>query len=241
MPAQTVHIQGYSLTQLDLLRIVGYEIKLPLTHIANAASMLADGNYGQDEVAEQYALLEQTSRRMIRLVDGILFASQIQTEQRTLDLHPTNVAAVAHRIAQELLPIARLYGKRLKLTITTELSPAAVDKVALRHSLYGLIDLLIRTSQSEEIEILIHHQTDSIMLSLRSYGPRFSLNTLRKALKQMGTATQPVKHIPNSSGMAIFVADALTRAMAGTFTINQSAGRRIIAIRVPLSSQLALV
>ena len=241
MSKHAVQLNEYSLSQLDLLRIVGYEIKLPLTHIANAASMLAAGSYDGEEMIGQHALLEQTSRRMIQLVDGILFASQVQTEQLALTPAPTNIASIAYRAVQELHPIAGLYGKRLKLTITTELSPAAVDRVALHHSLYGLLDLLIRTSQTEEIELLVHHQTDSVMVSLRSYGPRFSLSAVRKSLRHMGVATQPIRHIPNSSGMALFVADALTRAMGGNFLINQSAGRRTIAIKVPLSAQLTLI
>ncbi len=38
---QTLASIGTSVAQLDLLRVVGQELKLPLTHIANAASMLS--------------------------------------------------------------------------------------------------------------------------------------------------------------------------------------------------------
>lgn len=231
---------GQTVAQLDLLRIVGQELKLPLTHIANAASMMSASGMSQAELHGHYNQLEITSRRMIQLVDSILFAGQVETNQTHLNLCPTNVAAVAYKVSEELQGIAELYGCRVKLQITQSLSPAAVDPVALRHTLYGVMDILIRTSE-DDIDVLVHHQTDSVMITLRSAGPAFSLSAVTDAIRRMGKAAQPIKQLPNTTGMAFFVANSLTTAMAGQFFIQHKAGKRNIAIKLPLSSQMKLI
>ena len=231
---------GSTVAQLDLLRVVGQELKLPLTHIANAASMLSDNDMSEQELSNQYQQLEITSRRMIQLVDSILFAGQVETNQTQLNLTPTNVAAVAHKVVEELNGISKLYETKVNLRVTQALSPAAVDPVALRHTIFGILDVLIRTSK-DEIDILVHHQTDSVMITMRSPGPAFSLTAITDAIRRMGKAAQPIRQLPNTTGMAFFVAHSLTAAMSGKFFVTHSSGKRNIAIKLPLSAQLELV
>ncbi len=231
----------YSVTGLDLLRSVGNELKLPLMQISNAASMLADGDYEEHERVEQYEQLELSSRHMLHIIDSVLFAGQVDTRQTMLRLEPTNVASVVHSVVQECRELAKKYEKRLTMRITQELSPAAVDPVALRHSLFGLIDMLVRSTESDYVEVLIHHQTDSVMITLRDNGPPISIKQIQSAFKRLGKATRPVKQLPNTTGMAFYVAFSLSRAMGGDLTIKRTGGERRLSLSLPLSQQMELM
>lgn len=226
---------------LDLLRTVGYELKSPLTHIASAASMLADGDIPSEGRVEHYKQMEESSRRMLHIVDSVLFAGQVATNQLMLNLEPTNVASVTTTVIANLKQLAAAYNKTLKLQVSAQLSPAAVDRAALNYSLYGLVEMLIRSSDSKVIEILIHNQTDSVMITLRDQGPAFSNMQLSRVLSRIGKARQPVKQLPSTNGMALFVALSLTKAMQGDITMKQQASKRLLSLKLPLSQQLELV
>lgn len=228
-------------SSIDLIRTVGHELKMPLISIANTASLLADGDFDEEEKLEQYKHLELNTRRMLNLIDSVLFAGQVETNQTQLKLEPTNVASVLHVVVLELRQIAKRYDKTISLKITSELSPAAVDPLALHYALYGLLDMLIRSSASREIDILIHHQTDSIMVTMKDIGPAFSVNQVMAAFGRFGRASQPFKKLPNTTGMALFVALSLARAMQGSLGFKQVGESRMLSLRVPLSQQMQLV
>jgi signal transduction histidine kinase len=88
----------YNVTGLDLLRTVGNELKLPLMHISNAASLLQQNGDVHINREQHIAQLEMSSRRMLHIIDSLLFAGQIETKQTMLKLEPTNVASVVHTV-----------------------------------------------------------------------------------------------------------------------------------------------
>ena len=231
----------YNITGLDLLRTVGNELKLPLMHISNAASLLQDENITDEQRKSQAGQLELSSRRMLQIIDSVLFAGQVETQQTVLDLKPTNVASVVHSVVVECRETALKYNKEVSLRITQELAPAAVDPTALRHSLFGLIDMLIRSADSDRILLLIHHQSDSVMITLKDNGPAISMKQIQSAFKRLGKASKPVKQLPSTTGMAFYVAFSLSRAMGGDLTIKQSGMERRLSLKLPLSQQMELV
>jgi K+-sensing histidine kinase KdpD len=232
---------SYSVTGLDLLRTVGNELKLPLMHISNAASLLKDEDFSVEERNEQYEQLELSSRRMLQIIDSVLFAGQIETQQTSLNLEPTNVAAIVHSVIVECRELAFRYNKEVSLRISQEVAPAAVDPTALRHSLYGLLDMLIRSAESDRVTILVHHQSDSIMITMRDNGPAISMKQIQSAFRHLGKAARPVKQLPSTTGMAFYVAYSLSRAMGGDLSITQSGEQRRLSIKMPLSQQLELI
>lgn len=239
---QAPDVAVQTVSQVDLLRVVGQELKLPLTQIANTANMLKSGQLTGLDIEDQYDQLEATSRRMIQLVDSILFAGQVETQQTRLSLSPTNVSSVVHALRRELQDIAALYGRRIDLSVARSLAPAAIDPVALHHSLYGLIDVLIRTSDDERIAVDVRHKTDSIVVSLRSSGPGFSSSAIFDAVRRMGRAAQPIRQLPNTTGMSFYVAHSLLDAMSGAVAFKKHANHsRSIVVSLPISAQLELV
>jgi signal transduction histidine kinase len=88
---------------------------------------------------------------------------------------------------------------------------------------------------------LIHHQADSIMITLRDNGPAISLRQIQVAFSRLGKAAQPIKQLPSTTGMAFYVAYSLSRAMGGDLVIKQSGDERRMSITLPLSQQMELV
>jgi len=112
---------------------------------------------------------------------------------------------------------------------------------ALKYSLHGLLDMLVRSSESEQVEILVHNQGPNVAITLRDVGPAISLKQIQQAFKWLGRASAPLKQMPSSTGMAFYVAYSLLHAMGGDLVLKRSGEERRLSLTVPLSQQLELV
>jgi K+-sensing histidine kinase KdpD len=177
---------------------------------------------------------------MQRLIESLLFAGQLQNNQMQLIMEPLNPASIVHSVANELKPIATNYHLNLNLNITQELQPVSSNRQALNHSLYNLLDVVIRSSHSEVIDVLVHHQIDDVMVTIRDDGERLPLNALNTVIKRLGRTSQPIKQIPGSAGLGLYVASVLSDSIGSNLQMQTSHGKRIISMSLPLSKQMSL-
>lgn len=240
MVANTRQVGVSTDKQIDLLRVVAMELQQPLTHISGLASMLREGVFKAEELPAQFAQLEISSQRMQRLIESLLFAGQLQNQQLTLEMEPINPASVVHDIATELRPMALNYHRSLNLSITQELQPVATNREALNYGLYNLLDVVIRSSRSEVIDVLVHHQLDEVMVTIRDDSDRLPANVLKTILTRLGSSSQPIKQIPGSAGLGLYVASVLTDFMGGDLQMQTSHGKRVVSLSLPLSKQTSL-
>lgn len=235
------HAGNIQLSDIDMLHVFANDFRLPLTQLANSARMLTLADSDRASRALQHQALEHGSRRMMWQVDGMLLASLVQKNRLQLNLQSTSVPAVAHAVSLELRPYAKLYAKEVSLSVSSAIKPAAADREALAHSIHSLLDLSIRTSQSDSISIFVHHQVNAVRLSIRDQGPSLTDMRLDPVIPRTGVALQTHKHVPGTSGTPLVIASTLARAMGGTICYRQTAGQRVIGLNIPISSQLELM
>jgi len=202
--------------------------------------MLKDGVFSAEELPAQYRLLEASSTRMQRLIESLLFAGQLQNQQIKLAFEPVNPASIVHTVTNELKPMAADYHRTLNLNITQELQPVAGNRLAMRHGLYNLLDVVIRSSQSEVIDILVHHQQAAVMVTIRDDSDRLPAKTLKSLIKRLGNTAQPIKQIPGSAGLGLYVASVLAGFMDGQLSLQTTHGKRIVSLSLPVSDQTSL-
>ncbi len=225
----------------DLLRVVANELKLPLTNIQSTASMLVNGQFDGDEISEQNARLLINSLQAVDMIDGILLAGRIQTNQTALDLTAVNVSSVAREAHAELNGLAARYDRTLRLQTTDSLAPASANYEALKTSLNSMLSSLIRSSKSEVIEILVHNRLDRVMITLRDEGQVFSNQTVKSVLNNLGRSVQPAKSLPSSSGLGVYISSVLMEAMNGKFDAYTIGNKRSITFSLQKSEQLTLL
>ncbi len=227
--------------QLSLIKGVAMELKNPLTHLAGTSHMLASGQYRPEELVEQLLRLELASDRLIKLVDGLLLAGRAADGQIALDLEPINVAAIVSRGVKELEPLAQRYGRSFRVQFTAELMPAVAHDRALDLVCYNLLDTIMRTSHSEVVEVLVHHQLDGVMVTIRDDGDTLETATLTSILRKLGTSAQPSQHLPGVSGVSLFIANTLLTGMSGHLQAGRVRNKRTLSLTLPRSHQLQLV
>ena len=227
-------------SNLEVLSAISHDLKLPLQSILGISSLLED-DLTAEELKEQSARLQLLASRGLELIDGLLLAGQVRAEQVSLELAPINLASVAETVAQKLRPLALRYGRDIQINPSESLTPAMANQIAVVHCMAGILDSVVRSSHSEVIEVLIHNQLDSVMLTIRDDGQPFNDSSIRRILRGLGYSTQPAKVLPSSSGLAIYVAAVLSEAMDGRLAAYTKNGKRAISLAFNQSTQLNLL
>ncbi len=233
--------KALSPSHLDLLSSVAYELKQPLITISGLANMLQSDDFSEVEVSEHHKRIELSSDRMLRILDGLLLASKVDQDQISLELEPANVGSIVLDVTDDMSSIGLRLGRTLRVVQTGRLQPAVINRAALRSSLFSMIDTVLHTSESEVIDILVHHQVDRIMVTMRDDGELISSQIINRTLSRLGRSSQPINELPGVSGMSVYITHVLSEAMEGDFKISFSGGKRVVSLAYPQSQQLELV
>ena len=115
-----------------LLHAVSHDLKGPLAGIIGAMSTLRRGNELQltgDEVESLYQMIEQSGRKMNRLIDDMLDLERLDRGQVQPEREPTDVGEMVRRVAREAPGMdthpVRIDGEQLLANI----DPAKVERI----------------------------------------------------------------------------------------------------------------
>ena len=115
-----------------LLHAVSHDLKGPLAGIIGAMSTLRRGNELQltdDEVESLYQMIEQSGRKMNRLIDDMLDLERLDRGQVQPEREPTDVGEMVRRVAREAPGMdthpVRIDGEQLLANV----DPAKVERI----------------------------------------------------------------------------------------------------------------
>jgi len=109
----------------NLVADVAHELRTPLTIVQGKLELVQQ--HGQPVVPESLLPLQDELIRLTRLVDDLHHLSLAEANKLPLDLKPTEMASLLHRIVERISPDAE--SKRIAVVIRLEC--AAVDTITL--------------------------------------------------------------------------------------------------------------
>jgi PAS domain S-box-containing protein len=153
-----------------LLSTVSHELRTPLTSIQALSELLADHDFGQEEVHVLAGTINRESERLGRLVQNVLDAARL--EAGTLPNHPRPVSMRA--LVDEALALPRHLepGRPFRLVIPDDLPPALADPDRLRQVIDNLLSNAIKFSAAgAPIAIRVAREGNVLRLAITDAGP----------------------------------------------------------------------
>lgn len=228
--------------QADLITAAVHEIKSPLTLIASIASMIRDGDF--DAVAEQKEQLNRivlSSDRLLRIVDSVLGMSRLERGRSQLHAEPLIPRQIVSEVATDLKNFAEAKSQLIRCIVSGRLKPVLVDRHALYHVLYNLLDNAIKYSPvGSTIEIRVKKSPHQLAFWVLSEGATVTKADFDRLKRQFNQIDQPITAHPDSNGIGLFVADQLAKLMSGSIGVRKRQSGNCFFVAVPLSGQLSL-
>ena len=157
--------------QRQLIADVSHELKTPLTSIQGFSQAMLDGALRRPEDFVRPAeIISHETARMIRLVNGLLELSKLESGQAGLNLRQIDLAELLTNCVDSFQPRARSHKVSLQLEAKTAL-PLVGDSDRLRQVFNNLIDNALKyTDPNGRIIVKAGQEADNIVASVSDTG-----------------------------------------------------------------------
>lgn len=219
------------------------QMKLPLLQILRQAElgMLAG------DAATSLNQVRTNADVALKLVDGFLLSMRLAAEEQSeIEQESVSISSVLYDTAEQLHPIAKLYGVDLELSVGGKYGPVTAHREGLQSALvslgYALIEALPATEAPQlKLQLAAHRCRYGIVAGLYADVDRLTTEALRQGRRLQGSARQPLPALSHCGGAGVFVADAILNAIGARLKVSHHHNRSGLGAVLQPNAQLQLI
>jgi len=208
----------------DFLANASHDLQTPLTSINGFSQALMDGTV-DDSVARQnaYRIIEEESRRLLRLVEGLLDLSRMEAGHVRVELNPVNVDTVLQNVGELFTLRARELNVRLEV-IPLDLPAVAGDVDRMEQVLANLVDNALRhTPPGGNVVLSARRESDAtIGIAVADTGAGIPEDQIPHLFDRYYRADRPGSE--GGTGLGLAIARELVRAQKGEIQVESREG-----------------
>jgi len=232
----------------QFLATISHEIRTPLNALVGFSSMVRTTT---DPVRlEQYhAILEQSSRSLMDLVNDILDMSKIEAGRMELESVPFNLRQLAASLEEQYRPLAEQKNLTFQVVMTDELSEWVLgDPVRMRQILANLLANAVKFTSSGEVRCIVSSSDRTVTAGEPLV--RFEVRDTGIGIPETARAQlfQPFRQLDptitrkfGGSGLGLAIVHSLVEMMQGSITIDSRPGAgSCFVVELPLRAAESL-
>jgi PAS domain S-box-containing protein len=230
--------------QSAFLANMSHEIRTPLTSIIGFAEALgaesAELELPEGSALPKYAsLIEKGGKRLLQTLEGVLNLSKLEAGQMELSEEPVDLAAQAHRAAEELGPDAQEKG--IDLRLETREAGARADEGGVQIVLRNLLSNAIKyTGEGGRIWVRTYQEEDAArsenaaVLEVEDTGIGMEPGVAEDLFEPFRQASEGWGREYEGTGVGLAVTREATEQMGGTIEVEteEGEGSRFV-VRLP--------
>jgi signal transduction histidine kinase len=216
---------------------MSHEIRTPLTSIIGFAEVVgteARELEGSDPLENYAEMIEQSGKRLLKTLDGVLNLSRLQAEEMTLDASPVCLHEEAKRAAQELRPKAE--DKNLDLRVEETPVAATANEGGVQIVVRNLISNAIKyTEEGGEITVRTYPDGgETVVLEVEDTGIGMEPSTAEALFEPFRQASEGMGREYEGTGIGLAVTREAVQQMGGTIDLDTEEGEgSCFTVRLP--------
>lgn len=213
------------------MAVMSHELRTPVTTIYGTASLLKRDPLRPDN-QDLLGDIEAEAERLLRIVDDLLVLSRV--ERGVVVLTPEPIV-VRHVVSDVVAVVGRRYpSARIEVEGAVEM-PALADATALRQVIHNLLTNAAKYAGADgPIVVRLSEDSGWVRLDVIDQGP--GLGSQPHDLFQLFHRSPNAARMAPGSGIGLYVAQQLVRAMGGTIEAGtRDEGGACFEVRLPTS------
>ena len=226
----------------DFLANASHDLQTPLTSINGFSQALLDGTVDESVARRNaYRIIEEESRRLLRLVEGLLDLSRMEAGHVQVDLQPVDVNDVLENVGELFVLRAQQLDVRLEV-IPTDLPPVSGDVDRMEQVLANLVDNALRhTPPGGNVVLSARRESEiSVGIAVSDTGAGIPEDQVPHLFDRYYRADRPGSE--GGTGLGLAIARELVRAQKGEIQVDsrQGAGttfRILLRLHQPVAAE----
>lgn len=207
----------------DFLANVSHDLQTPLTSINGFSQALMDDVVKGEEQRNAYRIIEDESRRLLRLVEGLLDLSRIEAGQVQVESHPVDASALLEHVGD----LFALRAQELDVNLSVETSDVGSvlgDWDRLDQVLGNLLDNALRhTPPGGDVQLSARRESrGSVSIAVADTGVGIPEEAIPNLFDRYYKSDRPGAQ--GGTGLGLAIARELVRAQGGEIRVSSEQG-----------------
>lgn len=204
----------------EFVSVASHQLRTPLTAIKLFIEMLGNEEVGKlnPEQKDYIENVQQSTKRMINLVNDLLNVSRIEMGRLKIEPKPTQLKEFIQSIINESKLIFKEHKcKVIFKKLTTEIPKIPLDQTLIRQVIHNLITNAIKYSNSDRCGILVKldQKGDSYIISVQDNGIGIPKEAQSRIFQKFFRADNAQKEEVDGSGLGLYVAKMILEKSGG--------------------------
>jgi signal transduction histidine kinase len=207
----------------ELLANVSHELKTPLTSIQGFSQAMVDGALQEPEdYAQAGRIINDEAQRMRRLVDDLLYLSQIESGQLVMDRTPVEVRPLLEDCATRLQWQIRESGSVLRVDVPA-LPPVLGDEHRLEQVFTNLMDNAVQhTPVGGQITVRGVQRGAYVAITVHNTGSHIPPQDLPHIFERFYRVDRSRTYRNGHSGLGLAIVREIVQAHGGTVSVQST-------------------
>ncbi len=206
--------------QNQISNMIAHELRAPLTAMRGYASMILEQSTIDTTTREYASRIDESTTRLVKIVNDFLDVARLQSGKLKLSESDTDVVATAHKVVEELQPLAMAKGLEINLSPENQSCLFFVDEARLHQILTNIVSNAIKYTQTGRVTVEITTPFNAIEFRVKDTGAGIDAENQRRLFT-------PFFRVENSNtdkiigtGLGMWITKKLVDSLGGTIGVE---------------------
>ena len=223
----------------DFVAVVSHELRTPVTALIGYAKTLRQPEFA-DDMTMRHEFLERMERqgdRLLRLVENLLTASKLESEELQVSI----ARVLFEDLVREILEGLGAEASRIRVDVPDDLPVLRTDRGLLSRVLSNLIDNALKYSPNGSIcELDARADGDSIVFRVTDHGIGIEPAKLGRIFDRFYQVDSSITRQFSGAGLGLSMVHDLLEHLGGTIVVESTLGEGSrFTVRLPISATQA--
>lgn len=211
----------------DFVATLTHDLKTPILAANRALMLLMEGDFGKvsDDQKKILETIQQSNEALYQLVLTLLDVYRYDSGAKQLSVGPYDLAEIAERITNELMPLATSKNIHLEFERPSRSELVKVDPDEIRRVIQNFIDNSLKfTPKGGSIKVKIAHGGDSAILSVEDTGKGISEEDKPKLFQRFWQSSSGGRYYA-STGLGLYLCRKIVEIHGGKIWCRSELGK----------------
>ncbi|MCL2878086.1 MAG: ATP-binding protein [Acidobacteria bacterium] len=200
----------------DFVSFVTHQLRTPLSGVKWMLELAMDAKDNQEEMQSFIADARLSTERLIRLVNDLLDASQLERGKQKVAPQPVDLEKLTQDAVAEINPSLLEMKHTLSVEIANDLPRPYADRQLMRQAIMNLLSNSVKYTPAEgKIDIRISAEQDSILWEIRDTGIGIPKGDRERLFEKYYRASNVLEVESEGTGLGLYLVRLIIELFGG--------------------------